>query len=190
MTQDLGKKPYTSSLRKFSRTGSISFYVCLVGCVSYLVLFICWRIFQAQGIIFYQGLTLAIVVASTQLLVHKRLLPSNGQIKDAVITFLICYSFMFTIPTTVDRAYSVNFIIELQQHPDGLSHSQITALFANNFSAQGGVEKRLVEQTATGSLVEREGRYYLTTLGQFLATSFCLTRRVFNTQTAQQCINR
>lgn len=157
----------------------------LVGSVIYLLLFIGWRALQPEGILFYQGLVLAVVVAFAQAVIHKMLLPDGSAVKDAVITLLICYSFMFTIPTTVERAYSVKMIIELSRHTGGLSRSEIEDWFVSDFTARGGVEKRLYEQTATGSLVESEDRFYLTPFGHFLASSFHFVQRIFTSQATQ-----
>ena len=146
----------------------------------YLTLLFIWRKLQPDAVLFFQGLVLAFIVAAMQLLIQSKKQKRSGVVKDTIITFLVCYCFMFTIPTTVDRSYSVRMILELKEHPEGMTRPQIEHTFSEYFAEHGGVQKRLTEQLATGSLSKIEDRYVLTTFGYFLANSFDWFQKVFS----------
>jgi hypothetical protein len=147
----------------------------------FLMLFVAWRHMQPEGILFYQGVALAVAVAVAQLVLMMGLVksPWRPAMKDTLLAFLLIYSFVFTVPTTVDRAYSVSMLGQLERVPEGMTRPQIEHWFATHFQAQGGVEWRLREQIATGSVAEAQGRYTLTPLGRLLARSFSLLQTVF-----------
>lgn len=147
----------------------------------FLLVFIALRQAQPNGIILYQGLTVGLVTCASQYFFERRRrnLVSIQAAKNAVLSFLLIYAFVFTIPTTVDRAYSVNMITRLQEAPSGLTRSEINGVFVDNFVSKGGVEKRLREQASTGSIRENNGRYVLTPFGRFLAATFHMTRILF-----------
>ncbi len=93
---------------------------------------------------------------------------------------------MFTIPTTVDRAYSVMMLLNLHAHPSGMTRIEIEEWFSTSFSKQGSVKKRLTEQMATGTINVTNGTYTLTPLGEFLSFSFRSVQFLFNTHTSNQ----
>ena len=161
-------------------------------CLIYTLSFIAWRHLQPGGIVFYQGVFLALVTACVQLgyVMWSRVASRNMAIKDALLTFLLLYSAVFTVPTTVDRAYSVRMILQIENDPEGLTRDQIERWFATDFGAQGGVEKRLQEQLATGSISNHEGRYKLTPFGVALANSFRVIQTLFATKPFEQDLTR
>jgi hypothetical protein len=135
-----------------------------------------------QGILFYQGLACAFACSLAQWAVarHRARAVGPAVTKDALLTFLLAYAFMFTVPTTVDRAYSVRMIQQLNQSRDGLSRAEMEDWFARRFIGEGGVERRVREQLATGTLREEQGRFVLTARGRWLAWAFGVTQRLFN----------
>lgn len=157
----------------------------LFGCLAFMALFILTRQLQPQGILFYQGLACAVLSAAMQGLVALLRTKGNRQsiAKDALLTLLLAYAFMFTVPTTVDRAYSVRLIQQLAAHPDGMSRAELEDWFAQRFVRQGGVDRRIHEQLATGSLREQEGRFKLTERGEWLARSFTVFQTMFRCDT-------
>lgn len=146
-----------------------------------LVMFVSIRHVMPQGIVFYQGVAVAFVIGVAQFIfqIYWMQHAKPEALKDAFLSFLLFYSFIFTIPTTVDRAYSVKMLNRLAEAPAGLDRNEIGAFFVKGFLAEGGVDKRLVEQKATGSIKEENGRFVLTPLGRFLEASFKLTQVVF-----------
>ena len=154
----------------------------VLGCLAFLALFVLTRQLQPQGILFYQGLACALFCAVCQWLFSLSR-PKPGRLiatKDALLTLLLAYAFMFTVPTTVDRAYSVRLVQQLASHPDGMTRADMEDWFARHFIAQGGVERRVNEQLATGTLQEFQGRLVLTNRGQWLARTFGFFQWLFN----------
>ncbi|MCE4555519.1 hypothetical protein [Pelomonas cellulosilytica] len=154
----------------------------LLGSLSFLALFVVTRQVWPAGILFYQGLGCAVLCAAAQGLAAWRWSTAARPpvAKDALLTLLLAYAFMFTVPTTVDRAYSVRMIQQLASRPEGMSRADMEDWFARHFVAQGGVERRVREQLATGTLEARDGRFVLTERGRWLAGAFGFFQRLFN----------
>lgn len=148
--------------------------------LAFLAGFIALRHAQPNGIILYQGVLLGLGVACLQFMVERRRrLAPHDAAKNAMITFLLIYSFVFTVPTTAERAYSVAMLARLGDAPEGLSRNDLSDLFVRQFLTEGGVDKRLAEQTATGSVEEQGGRYVLTPTGHLLNRALRITQIVF-----------
>ncbi|WP_457419994.1 hypothetical protein [Roseateles sp. P5_E7] len=154
----------------------------ILGCLAFLALFVLTRQLQPQGILFYQGLACALLCAGGQWLCSLRWSNAGrlASAKDALLTLLLAYAFMFTVPTTVDRAYSVRLMQQLASHSEGMSRTEMEDWFARRFIAQGGVERRVHEQLATGTLQEAHGRFVLTERGHRLVSAFGFFQRLFN----------
>lgn len=158
------------------------------GCACFVLSFLLVRQWWPEGILFYQGLVLACGVALAQWVWTRRARVNKCQTsgKDALLTLLLCYAFMFTLPTTVDRAYSVRLLQHLATRPEGMSQADLQAWFVAGFAAQGGVDRRLREQSASGNLSEASGRWVLTERGRWLVTAFGWVQRAFNCGPAQE----
>jgi hypothetical protein len=137
-----------------------------------LVALILWRHLQPHGILFYQGIAVGVAAFIVQVLMWRRW-------KDATIFFLAFYAFVFTVPTTVDRSYSVRMIDQIAAAKDGVSKTDVTAMFQDYFDRGGGVDRRISEQLATGSIKVDHGRIHATPIGKMLAASFRLTAFIF-----------
>ena len=159
----------------------------LGGIASFLLSFLAWRHLQPAGILFYQGVASAVLASLLQLAFalvrHTRW---SVAFKDTAITFLLAYAFLFTVPTTVDRSYSVGMLLRLAQAPGGMSREDVSRLYVEDFVNRGGVERRLKEQQATGTRVERAGKFVLTDEGDALVTAFRVTCAIFVCQQASQ----
>jgi len=153
----------------------------ILGCLLFLCLFVVTRQLQPQGILFYQGLSCAVLCSVLQGLIAWRWSKVDrvAVTKDALLTLLTTYAFMFTVPTTVDRAYSVRMIQQLANRSEGMTQAEMEDWFARRFIAQGGIEKRVQEQKATGTMQEAQGRFTLTPRGQVLAHTFAFFQRLF-----------
>lgn len=146
------------------------------GVLAYLLAFIAARQFYPEGILFYQGIALSILIPTLQAaIIHlwRRSCPLVS-LKDFVITFLLTYSFLVTIPTNADRSFSIRMLQRVELAPNGLTREEIGELYTVDFVARGGLDKRLMEQQASGTMREEEGRYVLTTRGE----SVCVVSRV------------
>jgi hypothetical protein len=142
--------------------------------VVFMFSFIALRHLRPAGIVFYQGIALGAVSSVLQLAVaHVSRAENLGvSVKDALLTFLLIYAFVFTIPTTVDRSYSVKMIHHLTDAHSGLTRNDINQLYVSDFVQHGGIDQRLKEQTATGTLINQDDRYKLTATGRILAYVF------------------
>jgi hypothetical protein len=153
----------------------------LLATAIFLILFIALRQAWPQGILYYQGIALALLVAVTQVALDckRASAAASTAAKDGLLTFLLIYCFVFTVPTTVDRAYSVKMLVRMGAAPAGMSKAEVADMFVNGFKEQGAIDKRLQEQTATGSIELRDGRYALTATGRLLDRAFRFTQAVF-----------
>lgn len=138
----------------------------------YLVLLAACRHLWPSGILFYQGVALALAVAVAHGLHAFAKAGHTTPVKDALITLLLAYAFMFTVPTTVDRSYSVRMLQLLASSPEGMSREALRGHFAEHFVRQGGVDRRIAEQQATGSLALQGEQVRLTERGRWLARLF------------------
>lgn len=151
-----------------------------VGFFASLVLLMCWRQLIPGGFIFYQGIFSAAIGAVVQCLVQYKKQPPSLYVKDAMVTFLLVYAFVFTIPTTVDRSYSVRMIEHVAEAGGVVSKSEISSMFQRYFRDGGGVERRLEEQLATGTMrKEGEGGYIASSTGKWMAGAFRVVEIVF-----------
>ncbi len=147
----------------------------------FLALFIGLRHLHPEGILFYQGVALGAAVSLAQFIhdIKRKRAYIPEASKDAFLSFLLVYCFVFTIPTTIDRSYTVKMIDWISNAPGGLGRDQIGERFVTAFVSHGGVDRRLREQRATGTVVERDGRYALTAEGRFMQQAFQLTQWIF-----------
>ena len=148
---------------------------------AFLFLFIAVRHIAPQGILFYQGMALALMASLSHLFVMSGLRGRSvaDAAKDSLLVFLLFYGFVLTVPTTVDRAYTVRMLARLARDPGGLDSAAIHQWYVSDFVEHGAVQKRLEEQTLTGTIEFQEGRFRLTPFGWFLERTFELTRAVF-----------
>jgi len=151
----------------------------VVGSLASIVLLVLWRHLIPGGFIFYQGVCVAVIGACIQCVVQSRREPRSPYVKDAMVTFLLVYAFVFTIPTTVDRSYSVRMIEHVAGAQGVVSKSEISSMFQRYFSDGGGVDRRLEEQLATGTM-QRDGEGYVASSeGRWMAAAFRAVALVF-----------
>ncbi len=163
----------------------MEFFMLILGAIlAFLVSFLALRHVQPDGILFYQGIMVAVLVSLAQgIVAWKRLHePVSTASKDAMLTFLLTYAFLFTVPTTVDRSYSVRMLEHVADSPRGLTREEVGRFYVQEFLENGGVDRRLTEQQVTGTLVERDGKYVLTRKGEALTVAFRVTCVAFACQ--------
>lgn len=152
-----------------------------IACGLFLIAFIALRHAAPGGILLYQGIALGGVISIAQFGVQKLMGAQTFTVvaKDALLSFLLIYAFVFTVPTTVDRAYSVKMIMHLAVAPDGANRAAIADDYIADFVRGGGLHKRLTEQSASGVLREEGGIYKLTATGRLLDKAFRTTQWIF-----------
>lgn len=149
----------------------------------FLISFIALRHLQPDGILFYQGCALGVLIAGIQVVLARlRKVDWSVSLKDGLLTLLLIYSFVFTVPVTVDRSYSVKMLQHLADAPAGLSRDEVNQNYISEFVRHGGVDKRLMEQQATGTIEKQNDVYVLTGKGRFLDHAFRWTCQLFACQ--------
>lgn len=156
----------------------------VVTVLAFLVAFIALRHVHPDGILFYQGCALAIVVCAAQMMIARARgrLTWSGAIKEGMTTWLLLYAFVFTVPVTADRSYSVKMLQHIGEDPGGLSRDEVNSRYISDFVARGGVDKRLFEQQATGTIARQGDAYVLTEKGRVFDNAFRWTCRLFACQ--------
>jgi len=100
--------------------------------------------------------------------------------KDAALVFLSSYSFMFTVPTTVERSYTVKMLMELDRR-SAMHRGEMLEWIEAHWQTSEGLSKRLHEQEASGSIQNTPGGLRLTKRGELLVSAFRITGQVFGT---------
>jgi hypothetical protein len=131
------------------------------------------------GFLLYQGIFIGFILAVIQCGVLWRKEGACRAFKDAALSFFVVYAFVFTVPTTVDRAYSVRMINKMAATNGSLSKAQISDAYQEYFAHGGGVDKRIAEQLATGSIIPQGDGYAISPRGAFLSRSFKLMELIF-----------
>lgn len=156
------------------------------GVLAYLVSFVAIRQLYPQGILFYQGIALSILVPVVQGIVIylRRRMHPVAQLKDLAITLLLGYAFVVTLPTQAERSFSLRLLQHIEAAPQGLTREEIgQLLYTVDFVQQGGLDKRLVEQQASGTVRKQAGRYILTARGEATCAVSHLMCKAFACQT-------
>jgi len=155
-----------------------------VSTLSFLVLFIALRHIDPRGFMFPQGVALGAIVSALQLIVcwRKRKVATSALLKDGVITFLLIYTWLFTVPTQADRSFSLRLLQRLAEAPSGLSRGGIGQFYTTDFVQHGGLDRRLVEQQASGTVVEQNGRFTITSKGKMVDAVTRMTCKLFACQ--------
>ena len=120
-------------------------------------------------------------IAVVQLAVTCFINPNSvsNSFKDFILTNLLIYAYVLSVPTTVDRSYTVRLLRYLSETPGGASREQIARFYVSDFVNHGAIERRLAEQQATGTIVRRGDMYVLTRKGTALDLAFKLTCRAY-----------
>ena len=152
--------------------------------VAFLVLLIAVRHLDPAGFLFTQGVALCVLLPSIQLILdlRKKQGSAAGSIKDGIFSFLLIYTFLFTFPTQADRSFSLLMIQQIAASPSGLSREEINRFYTHDFIEHGGLDRRLIEQKASGTVIERDGKLELTPRGRVVNGMTRLICRVFNCQ--------
>jgi hypothetical protein len=146
----------------------------------FLLAFIALRHAMPGGIVLYQGTAVGFLVSVPLWFYLKSRCGGLQAFKDSLLTFVLIYSFVFTVPTTVDRSYSVKMLNRFATEGRGLTEKEISDEYVRYFVSGGGVERRIKEQTGTGSIQkDASGQWVLTPRGRFLVWTFRLTEVLF-----------
>ncbi|WP_347557597.1 hypothetical protein [Robbsia sp. KACC 23696] len=129
----------------------------------------------------YQGIAMACFVSVAQYVVARyRDQAIALAAKDAFLAFLAIYAFVLTVPASVDRSASVRMIQHLFASRDGLTRDEMDRFYADDVFSAREVDKRLIEQRDSGTIIEQNGRFLLTPKGRVLAETFSAAERLFD----------
>ncbi len=140
------------------------------------------RLAHPSGILLYQGVA-AGAVAAAGLFIFQRGWNDcsfSEVLRDSLLVFCLVYSFVFTVPTTVDRSYSIRLVDAMADAPNGMDRNEINAFYVGYFLNKGGVDRRIREQISTGTIEEKDGRYVLTQTGRWLNATFHAAAKLFS----------
>ena len=168
----------TRQIRFFRTSRSPSI---VVSTALFILCFAVLRQIHPSGILFYQGLAVGFVVT----ILHVSAEWSHGEsstgdiARHGMLIFMLNYAFLLTFPTNADRSFSLLMLQRISQAPRGLSEREINTYYITDFLKTGGLQQRLNEQKATGTVVENDGRYTLTSKGILVNQIALLTCRIF-----------
>ena len=129
----------------------------------FLIIHIFKRNYYPGEIIFYEGLQIIIFLSVTYILILiflKKLNKVNFASKNTspyifslISYFFICYSYLVTVPTMVDRSLSLYIIKAVSINENGLHKKDLLKSIQNDFFInQGQYNKRIEEQMISGNI--------------------------------------
>jgi hypothetical protein len=137
----------------------------------------------SPGILFYEGIYILIfssIVLLTYYLKYK--ISSNNfkihNVYAVFISFFLILSFHTTVITIVDRSISVFIISQINLEEN--TNESLKNKFNENFT-KNAIDKRLLEQTKIGNVVDINSKLRLTKKGKIYANLFLLIKYLFNT---------
>ena len=138
------------------------------------------RQIYADGIIFYQGIIVAVFLV-TSIFIINFLKVKNKDINNALFSsFLLMVLFNSLVPTIVDRSISVA-VISIIKEEERVSKTYIEDSFKRKFFQVGEIDKRIHEQEISGNIDNINGNYVLTFRGKLVHKSFEIIQKLFKT---------
>lgn len=144
-----------------------------IATIVWLAMFSVLRYTDGDGIVFYQGISLSLILG---LIIYF----SQKSFHLAAFFVVFTYSINLTAITTVDRAYSVKLIEWMGNSTNPTTINEMEKMFQYNFIQTGAVRKRVVEQISSGIFVCEGEECQLTRFGKLIFECFSLTRKIFN----------
>jgi hypothetical protein len=159
----------------------------VVGFGAFLGSLIVWRHAIPGGILFYQGIVCSAFGSLLTLWLGLRQAKRFQivHLKDTALVFLAGYALMFTVPTTVERSYSVKLLEELATR-GSMTNTELLSWIEAHWRTESGLSKRLSEQVTSGSIVGVDSSFRLTTRGETLVRAFRISANIFNTNRQAQ----
>lgn len=153
----------------------------LASAAAAIVVLAVWRHAVPGGAMFYQGIVAALLAAGLHRVWSAMRSGARAAApgRDMILVFLLVYSFVFTVPTTVDRSYSVQMLNQVASAAEGMTRDQLVTHFSVEFASAGAVDRRLREQAMSGTVVKSGNHWVLTPVGTLLTRAFAMTCLVF-----------
>ncbi|MGQ0671816.1 MAG: hypothetical protein ACT4N2_02885 [Hyphomicrobium sp.] len=137
-------------------------------------------VFGGIDILFYRGLVLCAIAAPLTALLTAAVLRRLGRsgLRDAtaaaVLSLGVNLSVLVILPVTVDRSVSVFVLGYMNAHAgEAMTPAEVDAGFRRIYLDRlHQIDRRLKEQTISGNLVEKDGRYTISDQGRaFMRTA-------------------
>jgi hypothetical protein len=147
--------------------------------LTFTVVLFAKRKIHASPIIFYEGIEIIAVLGVFGVLVlialDRRRSGSRWLTSHAVMGILlgmaVSYSFHITLPSLLDRSISMFVLSLLREKP--LTRPEVQCNFVQQFVvASGALDKRVMEQVATGNIDEGGGSLHMTDRGRAMDSSW------------------
>lgn len=146
-------------------------------------------LFENMHVFFYRGIILLIVscllMIGLLIFLKKSRLGALFTYKDIILAFicLFCFNLVFFthVPVTADRSITI-FILEYlnNQNETRIKPEEINDVFIRSFLGdRKAIEKRMIEQVTTGTVVSEENGYKITFRGQLLLRFYEFIRKLF-----------
>ena len=146
----------------------------------FILTLIITRQIYADGILFYQGIVVAVLLVTGIFLINL-LKIKNLDINNALFSsFLLMVLFNSLVPTIVDRSISVA-VISIIKEEKIASKGYIEDKFKEKFFQVGEINKRIYEQEISGNIDNINGNYVLTFRGKLVYRSFEIIQKLFKT---------
>ena len=137
---------------------NLLFYLELL--VLYIFTFVIFRKIYPQGIVFYQGLIIIILIFMAAEFFVFFTSASNKKVEKYLVGFIFlfsAYSFHITLPSLVDRSFSI-YMIGLLKNSPILTIPQIKeATYSGFFGENNAIARRVDEHIASGNIICNSG---------------------------------
>lgn len=135
----------------------------------YVIMLVLIRNLHPDGIVFYQGIAISLIVSLGLCFIMFLLkIPSTQNVLGSVGIFFMLYSINITFPALLDRSISY-YIIGITAKDGRADVDRYRTGFYKGFVVNNqAIEKRLKEQIATGNITCNDGECCLTSKGKVL----------------------
>lgn len=146
-------------------------------------------LFDFIEIYFYKSIVIlvvsAVIVIMAEVLTKKFWKKAFFDFKDIFISFLLIMCINTVVLSfavvSLDRSLSVFILSYMNESEDGFSEEEIEEVFQDVFVEQYGMlDRRFWEQLESGNIVEENGKYKLTSRGEFFVDMFKLVGNIYD----------
>jgi len=124
----------------------------------------------------FAGITASLTITK---ITKNKSIKSNVNISTILVSFLLTYSFLATVPINIDRSFSVWMLNQMKQNGAPSSQIEIERTAAQFFSERNGeINRRIQEQIKIGNLNVKNNQVSLTKRGE-LQVRFNKIIRIF-----------
>lgn len=136
-------------------------------------------------ILFVSAILMVVAEIVYKVLMKKFLKEVFYDWKDVLISFLliICINMVVLSSAVVslDRSLSVFLLSYMSDNEDGYTEEELDEVFQDVFIEQYGMlDRRFWEQIESGNIIEKDGKFKLTSRGEFFVDMFKLFGKIYD----------